>query len=471
MKGKSAMIHLIGKETRMDALMTRIEQRSATIGVIGLGYVGLPLATEFALAGFQVLGFDVDSKRVAALNQGICHIRDIDSESFQQVVQTTFRATDDFELLAEVDAVCICVPTPLQKRRDPDISYIVNATEQIARRLHPGQLIILESTTYPGTTEELVRPMLERTGLEVDRDFFLAFSPERIDPGNPRFGLRNTPKVVGGVTEHCTQLAAALYSAVVERVVPISSPRAAELVKLLENTYRSVNIGLANEFAQIASILQVDVWEIIEAAATKPFGFVPFYPGPGLGGHCIPLDPHYLAWKLRALHYRARFIETASEVNDEMPHFVVDLAAQALNEHGKCLNGSKLLILGVAYKRDISDPRESPALDVIKLLQQSHAHVSYADAYVPELRLEETTLYAEPLSDEVLQAADCVLILTNHSCVDYANVVQQAKLVIDTHNATGQLPEAAHVWRLSRPAESVAADDEKETLQVARMAS
>jgi len=464
------MIRMIEKERLMDTLLTRIEQRSATIGVIGLGYVGLPLATEFARAGFRVLGFDVDSKRVTALNQGICHIRDIDSECFQQVVQTTFRATDDFELLAEVDAVCICVPTPLQKSRDPDVSYIVNATEQIARRLHPGQLVILESTTYPGTTEELVRPMLERTGLQVDHDFFLAFSPERIDPGNQRFGLRNTPKVVGGVTEQCTQLSVALYSTVVDRVIPISSPRAAELVKLLENTYRSVNIGLANEFAQIATILQVDVWEIIEAASTKPFGFVPFYPGPGLGGHCIPLDPHYLAWKLRALHYRARFIETASEVNDEMPHFVVDLAAQALNEQGKCLNGSKALILGVAYKRDISDPRESPALDVIKLLQQSHAHVSYVDPFVPELRLEEATLYAEPLSDEVLQAADCVLILTNHSCVDYAKVVRQAQLVIDTRNATGHLPEVAHVWRLSRPAES-AVYVEEDTLQVAGKAS
>jgi UDP-N-acetyl-D-glucosamine dehydrogenase len=445
------MIHVVGKETPQVSLLARIEQREAVVGVIGLGYVGLPLATEFARTGFRVLGFDVDCERVAALNGGIAHIQDVDSAVFQRIVQTVFQATSDFDRLAEVDAICICIPTPLQKSKDPDMSYIVSATEQIARRLHAGQLVILESTTYPGTTEELVQPMLERRGLQVDRDFFLAFSPERIDPGNAHFGLRNTPKVVGGVTEQSTLLATALYSTVAERVVPVSSPRVAELVKLLENTYRAVNIGLANEFAQIAAILQVDVWEVIEAAATKPFGFVPFYPGPGLGGHCIPLDPHYLAWKLRALHYRARFIETASEVNDQMPHFVVDLAAQALNERGKCLNGSHMLVLGVSYKRDIGDARESPALDVIKLLRQRHAHVAYADPFVPELRIEDTTLRAEPLSDEALRAADCVLILTNHTTADYANVVRQAQLVIDTRNATGHLPGAAHVWRLNRP--------------------
>lgn len=450
------MIHVVGKETLEHTLLARIEQREAVVGVIGLGYVGLPLAIEFARAGFRVLGFDVDSTRVAEVNQGICHIRDIDAVLFQQVVQTVFQATSDFDRLAEVDAICICVPTPLQKSKDPDISYIVSAAEQIARRLHADQLVILESTTYPGTTEELVQPILERGGLQVDRDFFLAFSPERIDPGNAQFGLRTTPKVVGGVTEQSSVLAAALYATVAERVVPVSSPRVAELVKLLENTYRAVNIGLANEFAQIAAILQVDVWEVIEAAATKPFGFVPFYPGPGLGGHCIPLDPHYLAWKLRALHYRARFIETASEVNDEMPHFVVDLAAQALNEQGKCLNGSHMLVLGASYKRDIGDARESPALDVIELLRQSHAHVAYADPFVPELRVEETTLYAEPLSDEALRAADCVLILTNHTDVDYAQVVHHAQLVIDTRNATGHLPAAAHVWRLNRPPQAVA---------------
>lgn len=453
------MIHIAGKEALSHTLLARIEQCEAVIGVIGLGYVGLPLAIEFARTGFRVLGFDVDYVRVAALNEGTCHIRDIDTELFQQVIQTSFQATHNFARLAEVDVVCICVPTPLQKSKDPDMSFIIRATKQIACCLRPGQLVILESTTYPGTTEELVLPLLERTGLEIDTDFFLAFSPERIDPGNGQFGLHNTPKVVGGVTEESTLLATALYNTIIERVIQVSSPRTAELVKLLENTYRAVNIGLANEFAQIAAILQVDVWEVIEAAASKPFGFVPFYPGPGLGGHCIPLDPHYLAWKLRTLHYRARFIETASEVNDAMPHFVVDLVAQALNEQGKCLNGSRILVLGVAYKRDISDARESPALDVIALLHQYHAHVAYADPFVPALCLEETTLYAEPLSDEALRTADCVLILANHSCVDYANVVSQSQLVIDTRNATGHLSKVAHVWRLNRPAQAAAPVD------------
>lgn len=446
------MYHNSSSNSKVDRLKTRLEQHSAVVGVIGLGYVGLPLATEFARAGLHVIGLDVDSARVTTLVQGICPIKDVDDDLFRQLVETgQLQATDNFARLQEVDAVCICVPTPLQTSRDPDMSYIIRAVEQVERYLHPTMLVVLESTTYPGTTEELVLPMLERSGLSLDRDFFLAFSPERIDPGNARYSLQNTPKVVGGTSEISTQLATLLYSAVAERVVPVSSPKAAELVKLLENTYRAVNIGLANEFAQIASLLQIDVWEVIAAAATKPFGFVPFYPGPGLGGHCIPLDPHYLAWKLRALHYRARFIETASEVNDEMPNFVVNLASQALNEQGKCLNGAHILLLGVAYKRDSSDARESPALDVMKELQRRHAHIAYADPFVPTLRLEQTVLEATLLTDKVLRSADCVMILTNHSAVDYARVVEQSRLVIDTRNATGHLAPADHVWRLKRP--------------------
>ncbi|HEY7348004.1 MAG TPA: nucleotide sugar dehydrogenase [Ktedonobacterales bacterium] len=434
------------------SLLTRIEQRHAVVGVIGLGYVGLPLATGLAQAGFQVIGFDIDQHRVAALNQGICHIADVNGALLQELVRAgKFSATSDFGRLAEVDTVSICVPTPLRKTRDPDISSVMSAAEHIARTLHPGQLIVLESTTYPGTTEELLLPMLEKTGLSVGHDFFLAFSPERIDPGNPHFNLRNTPKVIGGVTEQCTRLASALYSTIVESIVPVSSPKAAELVKLLENTFRAVNIGMVNELAQMANILGVDVWEIIQAAATKPFGFLPFYPGPGLGGHCIPIDPHYLAWKLRSLNYRARFIELASEVNAEMPRFVVEQITLALNEHGKCLNGARLLILGVAYKRDVSDVRESPALDIIELLQDRHAAVIYSDPYVPELRLGDHTLSTEPLTDELLTSVDGVVIVTDHSTIDYERVVRSASLVVDTRNATGHLSVDSHVWRLVRP--------------------
>lgn len=433
-------------------LETLLESRRAVIGVIGLGYVGLPLITAFAHAGFRTIGFDVNREHVTTLNQGVCPITDVDANLFRHLVETKqLQVTEHFAHLAEVDVVCICVPTPLQKSRDPDMSYIVRAVEQVAHYLHPQMLVVLESTTYPGTTEELVLPMLEHRGLQVERDFYLAFSPERIDPGNRHFHLENTPKVVGGVGEESTRLAAILYNSVTARAIPVSTPRAAELVKLLENTYRAVNIGLANEFAQIAAMLQIDIWEVIEAAATKPFGFVPFYPGPGLGGHCIPLDPHYLAWRLRALHYKARFIETASEVNDEMPSFVVELAAQALNEQGKCLNGAHILLLGVAYKRDISDARESPALDIIKELQRSHASITYADPFVPTLHFEHSILYAAPLSDEALHNADCVIILADHTTFDYAYIVQESRLVIDTRNATRHLNDAAHVWRLQRP--------------------
>jgi len=437
----------------MSSLMNRLEQRTATVGVVGLGYVGLPLATEFARAGFRVLGFDVDQARVESLNQGICHIADVETALLRRSLdEGKFQATGDFARLAEVDAVSVCVPTPLRKTKDPDVSYILAAAEQIARTLHDGQLIVLESTTYPGTTEELLLPMFERTGKKAGKDFHLAFSPERIDPGNPRFTVRNTPKVIGGLTPACTEAACALYRAVVETVVPVGSPTVAELVKLLENTFRAVNIGMVNELAQMADVLGVDVWEVIDAAATKPFGFLPFYPGPGLGGHCIPIDPHYLAWKLRTLNYRARFIELAGDVNAEMPRFVISQVVDALNERGKCLNGARVLVLGVAYKPDVSDVRESPALDIIELLHERHAHVLYADPHIAQLDLGGEELRTVEISDVLLSSVDCAIIVTNHQAFDYEQIVRQAPLVIDTRNATAHLPAASHVWRLVRPA-------------------
>lgn len=446
-----------GVSDRVEGLLERVAGRRTVVGVIGLGYVGLPLATEFAQAGFHVIGFDVDTARVASLNAGICHIPDVDGEQLRSLVASgTFEATDDFDRLAEVDSVSICVPTPLRKTKDPDISYVVDATEAVARQLHRGQLIVLESTTYPGTTQELVQPLLERRGMRVGADIFLAFSPERIDPGNTRYHLRNTPKVIGGVTDNCTRLASALYGTVVEQIVPVSSPRVAEMVKLLENTFRAVNIGMANELALIANVLGVDVWEVISAAATKPFGFVPFYPGPGLGGHCIPVDPHYLAWKLRSLNYRARFVELASEVNGEMPRFVVEQVTQALNEQRKCLNGARILVLGVAYKRNVGDVRESPAIEILEMLLERRADVSYVDSFVPQLQLEHETLQAIPLTDEALRSADCVVIVTDHSEVDYERVVRLAPLVVDTRNATSHISGADHVWRLVRPVSTAA---------------
>jgi UDP-N-acetyl-D-glucosamine dehydrogenase len=444
----------MSEENVLDHLYRRIEQRRASIGVIGLGYAGLPLAVEFARAGFHVTGFDIDGERVDALNAGICHIADVDGAAFQAALGTTFQATGRFEQLAGMDVVTICVPTPLGKNREPDFSHIMSAAEQVARYLRQGQLIVLESTIFPGASEELLLPLFELRGLHTGRDYSLAYSPERIDPGNRRFSLRATPKIVGGVTGQCARLASALYSTIVARVVPVSSSRAAELVKLLENTFRAVNIGLANEFAQIADTLDVDIWEVIEAASTKPYGFMPFYPGPGPGGHCIPIDPLYLSWKLRALDYRARFIELANEANQAMPAYVVDLVARALNENGKCLDGARILVLGVAYKRDVGDVRESVALDVMRLLLERHAHCSYVDRNIPTLRLGEALLHALPLDDDALRAADCVLILTDHTHVDYRQVIQQARLIVDTRNATGSLSGAEHVWRLARPSKT-----------------
>ncbi len=433
------------------SLRDKIENREARIGVLGLGYVGLPLAAEFAGAGFTVLGFDISEHKVAQVNEGASYIGDVPTaELAEQVRSGRLSATTKFDRLAEMDAVSICVPTPLSKTKDPDMTYVEAATNEIARHMHKDLLVILESTTYPGTTEELILPLLSRSGLKVGEDFFLAFSPERVDPGNPVYHTKNTPKVVGGTTPQCTELASLLLSSAIEHIHPVTSTGAAEMVKLLENTFRSVNIGLVNEIAIMAEKLHLDVWEVIEAAATKPFGFMPFYPGPGLGGHCIPIDPLYLSWKLRTLNYKARFIELAAEVNTAMPDFVVDRVAYALNDVERSVKGSRVLVIGMAYKRDIDDVRESPALDVMRLLQARGADVHYHDPYVPELRPQGDAPGASSveLTDEELRAADCVVIATDHSCIDFERVIRESKLVFDTRNATKALGRHDHVVKL-----------------------
>jgi UDP-N-acetyl-D-glucosamine dehydrogenase len=417
-------------------LIARAERREALFGIVGLGYVGLPLAVELGQAGYRVLGFDVQQKVVDGLNAGRSHVKDVTDDRLQAVVRSgRFSATTDTSRLAEPDAVSICVPTPLSKFKDPDVSYIVAATEAVKRTLRRGQAIILESTTYPGTTREILLPALESTGLTVGEDFFLAFSPERVDPGNPRYGTRNTPKVVGGITDDCRRVAVALYQPAIDTLVPVSTTDAAELVKLLENTFRSVNIGLVNEMAIVCDKLGVDVWEVIEAAATKPFGFMKFLPGPGLGGHCIPIDPHYLAWKMRGLNYKTRFIDLAGELNTEMPLFWVRKVAEALNAQGKAVRGASVLVLGIAYKRDIDDIRESPALDIIRLLEGQGARVSYSDPHVPVFSEDGREFRAVALTPESVAAADCVMIVTDHSAVDYGMIKRNAKLVVDTRNA------------------------------------
>lgn len=420
-------------------LLDRIETQKAVCGVVGLGYVGLPLAVELAGAGYRVLGFDVSESVCAGINRGHSHIQDIPSERLAQYTESgMIEATTDMTRMQESDILSVCVPTPLAKSRDPDVSYVVAATEAIAASLRPGQLIILESTTYPGTTRELMLPMLESTGLRVGEDFFLCFSPERVDPGNEVWQVQNTPKVLGGVTRECLNVAYALYSRVIERIVPVSSPEAAELTKLLENTFRSINIALANEMAQVCDRLNVDVFEVIEAAATKPFGFMKFTPGPGIGGHCIPLDPHYLAWKMKTLNYKTRMIELAGEVNSEMPEYVVEKVRDALNQYRKALNGSHILVLGVAYKREIDDLRESPALDIMRLLEDKGALIDYHDPYVPEIRDDGHSRAHQgvELSEQLLRDVDCVVITTDHQVVDYEMVVRHAKLIVDTRNAT-----------------------------------
>jgi UDP-N-acetyl-D-glucosamine dehydrogenase len=439
------------------ALLERIEAREAIVGVIGLGYVGLPLAVELAHAGYRVVGFDISEEVCAGINRGVSHIKDIPSERLAQFTEKRMiEATTDMARMRECDVLSVCVPTPLAKTRDPDVSYVVAATESIAASLRPGQLVVLESTTYPGTTRELMLPMLEAEGLRVGEDFFLCFSPERVDPGNEVWHTQNTPKVLGGITRECQNVSYALYSRVIERVVPVSSPEAAELTKLLENTFRSINIALANEMAQVCDRLGVDVFEVIEAAATKPFGFMKFTPGPGIGGHCIPLDPHYLAWKMKTLNYKTRMIELAGEVNSEMPEYVVEKVQDALNGHRKAVNGAHILVLGVAYKRDIDDLRESPALDIIRLLEDKGARVDYHDPYVPEIREDghSRAHVGVDLTDKVLREVDCVVITTDHQIVNYEQVVRHARLVVDTRNATRGL-SGAKIIGLSgqRPAE------------------
>ena len=414
----------------------KINDRSARVGVVGLGYVGLPLVVGLAEAGFHVTGIDVDARKVQSLNNGQSYIEDIPSEAIAKLVKNgRFRASIDYGLLDDVDAISICVPTPLRKTKDPDISYIINASENIAKYGVEGKLIILESTTYPGTTDEVMLPILQEKGQEVGRDFFLAFSPERIDPGRTDYTLKTTPKVIGGVTPACLEAAVALYGTIVDNPVPVSSTATAEMVKLLENTFRAVNIGLVNEVALMCDKLGLNVWEVVHAAASKPYGFMPFYPGPGLGGHCIPIDPHYLSWKLRTLNYTARFIELAAEINSHMPEYVVSKVADALNDHAKPIKGSKILVLGVAYKPNVSDVRESPALDIILLLQGKGAQVVYHDPYVADLGHEGIALTSTPWADDLVAQMDCTVIVTNHADYDWPALANQPALFVDARNA------------------------------------
>ncbi len=429
------------------SLREKIDSRTARIGVIGLGYVGLPLAVEFANAGFDVTGFDVDESKVADVNAGRSYILDVSSgDVADRVTAGRLRATADMSRLADMDAVDICVPTPLRKTKDPDMSYVVSAAGEVARHLHPGMLIVLESTTYPGTTAEVLQPMLESKGLTVGEDFFLAFSPERVDPANRTYTTRNTPKVVGGTTPACSEVAAALYRSAVETVVPVSSTQVAEMVKLLENTFRAVNIGLVNEIALMSHRMGIDVWEVIDAAGTKPFGFMPFYPGPGLGGHCIPIDPFYLSWKARQSGFECRFIELAGHVNGSMPAFVVERIGEALNTRKKPINGSRIHLIGVAYKKDVSDMRESPALDVLELLHRRGAQLSYTDPYVPRLEHAGMVLDSVPL-EHLTQGVDCAVVCTDHRAFDYRSMPSRFPIVVDTRNALKGIA-ADNVFRL-----------------------
>jgi UDP-N-acetyl-D-glucosamine dehydrogenase len=433
-------------------LLGKIIERQAVVGVIGLGYVGLPLAVEFARSGFKVMGFDVDGERIERINAGESYIPDVPVEIVRTLVSRgKLATTTDFSKLRETDAVIICVPTPLRKTKEPDISYILAASEQVRSTLHAPQLVILESTTYPGTTDEVLLPMLEETGLKLDKDFYLAFSPERVDPGNKQFQTSNIPKVVGGVSAMSTEVAAALYQSIVERVHKVSSSRVAETAKLLENTFRSVNIALVNEMAQLCYHLGIDSWEVIKAASTKPFGFMAFYPGPGIGGHCIPLDPHYLSWKARLHGFEARFIGLAEEVNSRMPRHVVNLVQDGLNERGKPVKCARVLVLGVAYKRDINDVRESPALGIVDQLMHKGAEVSYHDPFIPEMSLDgKGTLSSVRLDDEALSGCDCAVIVTDHSNIDYSRVVRFAPFIVDARNITRKLGMPEHEAKIVR---------------------
>ncbi len=435
-----------------DQLRTRIELRTARIAVVGLGYVGLPLAETFAWGGYPVVGFDIDADKVEKLTSGESYIGHIASERIAELVATgRFQATTDRSCFEDVDAIVICVPTPLTETREPDLSCITSTGQMLWPHLRPGQLVILESTTYPGTTEELLRPILENSGLRAGRDLFLAFSPEREDPGNAHYSTRTIPKVVGGLNPLSRDLAVALYSPIVEGVIPVSSSRVAEACKILENTYRAVNIALVNELKVVFDAMGIDVWEVIEAAKTKPFGFQAFYPGPGLGGHCIPIDPFYLTWIARKYGINTRFIELAGEINTSMPHYVVKRVADALNEQGKPVKGSRVCILGVAYKKDVDDPRESPAFTILELLERQGADVSYNDPHIPVLpamRHHSIRLESEPLTDEFLATQDCVVIVTDHSAYDFDWIVDHAQVVVDTRNATaGCTATNGRVWK------------------------
>ncbi|MDU4587909.1 nucleotide sugar dehydrogenase [Clostridium sp.] len=418
-------------------LLDKINNKTAKVGVVGLGYVGLPLAVEKAHAGYQTIGFDVQDKKVNMVNEGKNYIGDVVDETLKKLVEDgSLKATTDFSFVKDVDTICICVPTPLDLYKQPDLSYVVSSTKSVAQYLHKGMLVILESTTYPGTTEEVLKPILEESGLKCGEDFFLAFSPERVDPGNKQFNTKNTPKVVGGCSEDCTEVAAALYRNILEGDIhTVSSPAVAEMEKILENTFRNINIGLANEMAILCNRMGIDVWEVIDAAKTKPYGFMPFYPGPGLGGHCIPLDPFYLEWKAKEYDYHTRLIETSGEINDSMPEFVLDNVMKILNKHKKALNGAKVLIMGVAYKNDIDDYRESPAFKVIELLEKNGADLMVNDPYCPISKYKDKTYHSVDWT-EVIDDADIVIVTTNHSCYDYESMVARAKVVYDTRNAT-----------------------------------
>ena len=421
--------------TTASVLEQKIRSRTARVGVLGLGYVGLPLAVEFARAGFRVTGLDIQESKTIKLNRGESYVADVPSAILQPLVESKhFRSTTDLSVIADLDTITIAVPTPLRKTKDPDMSYIDSACREIANYFSPGKLVILESTTYPGTTDELVLPMLEKSGLKVGRDFFLCFSPERVDPGNPNFNTANIPKIIGGITKTCSEMGALFYSQALQKVVPVSSTGVAEMVKLLENTFRMINIGLVNEMALMCDRMGINVWEVIDAAATKPFGFMPFYPGPGLGGHCIPIDPFYLSWKSKQAGIEARFIELAGCINGQMPQFVVDKVQNALNDRSKSLKGSHIHVMGVAYKRNIEDVRESPALDVILLLERRGARVTYSDPYVPCIRLDNRSM-ATTDAISMSSEADCVVIITDHSNVDYSEIVTGADLIVDTRNA------------------------------------
>ena len=421
-------------------LIKKIETRSATVGVIGLGYVGLPLVFAFGKAGYKVIGFDVDDRKVDQLNKGRSYIRHIPDQNIKELINDHgFLATSDFQMLSKVDCICICVPTPLTEKKEPDLSFVESTASKISEHLRQGQLIVLESTTYPGTTDELVAGILNQRGLVLGEDYFLAFSPEREDPGNQHFSLHTIPKVVGGVTPKCGEVAKAVYQGVTPKVVMVSSARAAELSKLLENIYRCVNIALVNELKMLAERMGIDIWEVIEAASTKPFGFTPFYPGPGLGGHCIPIDPFYLSWKAKECDFPTRFIELSGEINTSMPYYVVQKISESLNRQKKCLNGSDVLILGVAYKRDVDDVRESPAIKVIELLEEQGARVVYHDPYIsklPEMRKSALKMSSVDLQEGILSEVDCVVIITDHTAYDYQWIVDKAHLVVDTRNAT-----------------------------------